>query len=242
MLARWRRPAPPLRLASVARTHVGRVRTVNEDRLLDRPDRGLWAIADGMGGHSAGDVAAQTAVAALAALADDDARITAATIATALHDAGARIAAGPAPGGTTIVALHLDGTTATVIWAGDSRCYLLRDGACRQLTRDHSVVQELVDAGLLDPADAARHPRGHVITRALGVQPAPDLARVTVEVRAGDALFLCSDGASRALVDRDFLPREPLDTAADRLLTAALQRDGSDNISLILVSLPDAAA
>ncbi|WP_375391924.1 PP2C family protein-serine/threonine phosphatase [uncultured Sphingomonas sp.] len=239
LLARWRRGAAgdDVPVVSAARTHVGRVRAINEDRVLDRADRRLWAIADGMGGHGGGDVAADAAIAALAAMADAAAPITAGTTAAALATAHRRIAAGAGPSGTTIVVLHLAGASATVSWAGDSRCYLVRDGAVRQLTRDHSVVQELIDAGILAPRDAARHPSAHVVTRALGVEPLADLEALSVETRPGDRLLLCSDGASRSLVDRDLAACEAVPAYADRLLTAALQRDGTDNISVIAVAI-----
>lgn len=242
MLARWRRApeARPCSVHSAARSHVGRVRSINEDRLLDRPDRRLWAVADGMGGHSAGDLAAETAIAALAALADSPDPITRSGMTDALTAASERIAAGRAPGttsGTTIVAMHLDAGRAVILWAGDSRCYHLRDGRGTQLTRDHSLVQSLVDAGLLASADADRHPRAHVITRALGVEGAVPIDAIEVEVRPGDRLLLCSDGASRSLCERDFGLSGSLDEGADRLLANALQRDGSDNVSLLLVAI-----
>lgn len=206
--------------------------------MLDRPDRRLWAIADGMGGHGGGDAAAEIAIEALTALADEDAPITAAALSASLGGAHRRIAdANSAPSGTTVVAVHLEGMHATVSWAGDSRCYLIRDHAVRQLTRDHSVVQELIDAGLVTPAAAARHPSAHVITRALGVDPMDGLDTVTLDVRPGDRLLLCSDGASRSLADRDLAICEPVAAYADRLLTAALQRDGTDNISLVAVAI-----
>lgn len=239
-LARWQRSrAQSVTARSAARTHVGRVRTVNEDRLLDRSDRLLWAVADGMGGHSAGDVAADRAIAVLATLADDPAPITPGRITAALERVNAAILAdAPVAGsGTTIVAVLLDGATVTILWAGDSRAYLIRGAAADRLTRDHSVVQELVDAGLLADADAHRHPRSNVITRALGVAPTVTIDTVRVAVEPGDLLLLCSDGVSRSLGDRDFLAAGSLDERADRLLANALQRDGSDNASLLLVAI-----
>lgn len=229
----------PVTARSAARTHVGRVRTVNEDRLLDRSDRSLWAVADGMGGHSAGDVAADRAIAAMAALADDPAPVTRERVIAALEGANAAILAdAPVAGsGTTIVAALLSGSEATILWAGDSRAYLIRGAAAERLTRDHSVVQELVDAGLLADADAHRHPRSNVITRALGVAPAVAIEVARVAVAPGDLLLLCSDGVSRSLGDRDFLAAGSLDERADRLLANALQRDGSDNASLLLVAV-----
>ena len=163
----------PFPFRSTARTHVGRVRKVNEDRILDRPDRALWAVADGMGGHRGGDIAAELAVAVLRDLADDSAPITDDAILAALMRANAEILArGATAGGvigSTIVALHIAQGEAHIFWAGDSRAYRATRGAWEQVTRDHSLVQELLDQGLIDSSDAAHHPRAHVITRALGV-------------------------------------------------------------------------
>lgn len=235
LLKRWRR-VPTLSFSAVSRTHVGRVRTVNEDRVLDRTDRGLWAIADGMGGHRAGDVAAGIAIDALGRLADDDGPIDERTVVAALTAANAAIIAATGNDetcGTTIVAA----TPTRVFWAGDSRAYRIRDGRLTLLTRDHSVVQDLVDAGLLSAADALRHPHANVITRALGIGTELTVDSAPVELIAGDLLLLCSDGLSRSLDRRDFIPDLGIEAQADRLLTNALQRDGSDNASLVLVAV-----
>lgn len=240
ILHRWtKRPsAVPPALASTARSHVGRVRTVNEDRWLDRSDRGLWAVADGMGGHAEGAAAATIAIEALAALADGDAAIARGTILAALDEANTRIHAGAGTSGATIVVLALDGLRATLCWAGDSRAYRIRGGNADRLTHDHSLVQELVDAGVLSESAAERHPRANVVTRALGVAASVVVEVATVTLAPGDRLLLCSDGISRSLHARDFttMPAE-LEACADRLLANALQRDGSDNATLVLVDL-----
>jgi serine/threonine protein phosphatase PrpC len=228
-----------LSLRSVARTHVGRVRRINEDRLLNRPDCRLWAVADGMGGHSAGDVAAETVIAALQALPADapDHIVEAALISAnrAIHD---RVARSSQVSGSTVVALHIGGgDRATILWAGDSRAYRWRGGALAQLTRDHSVVQEMVDAGVL-PADRAEtHPQAHVITRALGTSDSVAIDRVGTDVRTGDVYLLCSDGLSREICD-DALARTlalPIAHAACTLLADALAAGGKDNISFVLI-------
>ena len=232
---RCARQAPPVAFRSVHRTHVGRVRRVNEDRVLDAPGRGLWAVADGMGGHSAGDRAAAAAIDALAALADP---ITAPAILEALHAANRSIAAGAAGGGsgTTIVVAWAEGTRLHLFWAGDSRAYRVRGGRATPLTRDHSLVQELVDGGLLSEAEAERHPQANVITRALGIAAGVAIEKTECDLVPGDLLLLCSDGLSRSLDPRDFAPGLELDAQADRLLGHALQRDGSDNTSLVLAA------
>jgi serine/threonine protein phosphatase PrpC len=237
LLRRVRRVQSPVasaRPTSVARSDVGRVRTVNEDRVLDRPDRALWAVADGMGGLSAGDVAATAAVAALDSLAE----VTEAAIAEALQHANAAILAqGGGRSGATIVVAHVADGFATIFWAGDSRAYHVRGTKVRQLTRDHSVVQDLVDAGLLDEDKAESHPRANVVTRALGVVAPVAIDTVRVVVEPGDRVMLCSDGVSRSLDVRDLARSERIDALADRLLAAALERDGSDNASLVLIEV-----
>lgn len=204
--------------------------------MLDRSDAGLWAVADGMGGHSAGDVAASIAVDALAAM---DTPIDATAVQSALEMANRRILAsrGGSTSGTTIVALWIVGLAATVFWAGDSRAYLIRDGDVRALTHDHSLVQELIDAGAITPFQADYHPQSNVITRALGIAAEVAIDTVAVALAPGDRLLLCTDGLHRTLDGRDFDPSASIDDQADRLLTHALQRDGSDNVSLVLVEI-----
>lgn len=223
--------------ASVSRTHVGRVRTVNEDRLLDRPDRRLWAVADGMGGHSAGDVAAQIAVDALDALADAPEPVSGAMLIGALRDANTRIRAGQQgeSSGTTIVALLAAESEAMIAWAGDSRAYLVREGDARLLTHDHSLVQEMVDAGVLTEGQARFHPRANIITRALGVAAEVEIDVARLSLSPGDRVLLCSDGLYRSLCPDDLTERTDIAALADRLLLHSLQRDGSDNSSLVLI-------
>lgn len=231
----FRRRAPvPARPRAALRTDVGRVRKINEDRVLDRGDAGLWAVADGMGGMRSGDVAAQAVVDALAGLET----VSADGIAGALGEASAAIhAQGGGQSGATIVAALVADGQATILWAGDSRAYQVRGSKVRQITRDHSFVQEMVDRGLIDAAEADSHPRANVITRAVGVAESLELDRLEIELAAGDRLLLCSDGVSRSLDLADLARAEPLDALADRLLAAALERDGSDNASLVLIEV-----
>jgi serine/threonine protein phosphatase PrpC len=238
------RPAArePEHLQAAARSHVGKVREINEDRFLVRSERGLWAVADGMGGHSAGGDAASAAMDELARLADDGHTISEASIHAALNRANRRIRAGArghsAVSGTTVVVAWLDGARLRVFWAGDSRAYRLRGGEARRLTRDHSVVQELLDAGAITDAEAERHPDAHLVTRALGAADTVAVEEVVVDFQPGDRLLLCSDGVSRSLDEADVAGGEQaIDRFADGVLRTALRRDGSDNATLVAVQL-----
>lgn len=232
-----------LEYSSVSRTHVGHVRKINEDRILDRSDHGLWAVADGMGGHLGGDVAAEMVINELRALADGVAPVSDEAIKIALDRANEKILEyGEVVGGmvgSTIVGLHIDGDRANLFWVGDSRAYLVQGSHYRQLTKDHSVVQELVDAGAIDQKSAAGHPQANVITRALGVDATLQIDFTSLVIEPGNIFLLCSDGLNCALEGcetevRDF---ENDGAMADRILQEALSLDGSDNISLVLISI-----
>ena len=239
--------AATLRLTAAMRTHVGLVRQENEDRVVAAPGGGLWAVADGMGGHARGAWAAETVCAALAA-----APLTGALeadcerVADGLADANHRIVEEGARAGqtigSTVVALLAGGDRIACLWSGDSRCYRLRGGSLRQLSRDHSQVAELVAAGLVTEADARTHPLGNVITRAIGV--ASDLALDVVEDRLlpGDLLLLCSDGLNKCLEDEEIAAtlagRDP-EAGCEALLAATLARGAPDNVSIALVSCAD---
>lgn len=226
---------------SVARTHVGHVRAVNEDRVLDLPQTRLWAVADGMGGHQSGDVAAQIAVDALADLANRGQPLCGDDVLAALQSANAlifdRYPDARRRSGTTIVAALLVDDRLEIFWAGDSRAYRRQSGRWDLLTRDHSVVQQMVDAGALSPSAAAGHPKANVITRALGVDRDVAIDRLVTRFGAGDAVLLCSDGVSRSLSLEAASAASP-ETLAQSVLDQALVRDGSDNASLVLIVAP----
>lgn len=242
----WRMltPEPPLVVTSVARSHVGLVRPINEDRVFECPESGLWAVADGMGGHNGGDLAAQAVVDALREAIVPGRESGAAEMLAAIHAANGAIVrrneAEATDAGSTVVAAHIAGRTATIAWVGDSRAYLLRDGTVTQLSHDHSLVQELIDAGLLTIAAAARHPRANVVTRALGVARNVDIATLTLTLAPNDRLLLCSDGLSRPLQEVSWSANGDLHDLAGGLLADALRLDGSDNISLVCIELAEA--
>ena len=230
---------------TVARTHVGCRRKVNEDAILARPELRLWAVADGMGGHHAGDVASARVIEALAQGAHGgDIQARTSDVRQQLEATNAQLRAlanvGPEPKtiGSTVVAMVVEAGAFACLWAGDSRIYLLRERALTQLTRDHSLVQELVDLGEIDPADARTHPNGNVITRAVGADDRLEVDVVTGDVRPGDAFLLASDGLTRLLTDDELLGGlrvDRLESAADHLLETCLARGAPDNVSFVIV-------
>ena len=242
--------APLVRPAwrSWAVTHAGAVRASNEDALVDRPDAGLWAVADGAGGHEHGEVASNMLAAMLGALpasldgADLMARVRAGVAEThqalRAHAASEALATGgPVTIASTLVALLASGSHFACLWAGDSRAYLLRSGVLTRLTRDHSLVQVLVDQGALTDEQAEGHPHANIITRAVGADgPDPELDKVTGLAEAGDRYLLCSDGLTKALDDASVLRLMSGDDPAQRLLAAALDRRASDNVTAVVVA------
>ncbi|MBB6124234.1 protein phosphatase 2C domain-containing protein [Sphingobium subterraneum] len=236
-----------LDLISVARSHIGSVRTVNEDRVLDQREGGLWAVADGMGGHSRGDEAATVAVRSLAALLRRSPDIGKQAITEALDEANSAIfdkaQSARRTCGSTIVGMRVRGRSVLLFWVGDSRAYRLRDGVLERLTRDHSVVQELSDAGVITSQQARHHPQANVITRALGVGQSVVIDFAQHSIREKDLYLLCSDGLTGLVDDdaiRDMLALD-METAASSLVDASLAAGGSDNISLVLIGAGAAA-
>jgi len=234
------------RFTSWAATDPGAVRKHNEDNMLSRPELGLWAVADGAGGHESGEVAAARIVAALAALpAALAARELPGAVAAAVveaHEDLRALAASREGGGmiaSTFVGLLLDETGYICLWAGDSRAYRFRGGALLPISRDHSLVQELVDRGALAAAEAEHHPHANIITRAVGAPGAAlELAEVTGDCRPGDRFLLCSDGLTKALSEPEIAallaaPDEPAPAA--RLIEAALARRARDNVTAIII-------
>lgn len=234
-------------LDCIGRTHPGLKRKVNEDSILVRPERGLWAVADGMGGHEAGDVASARTVEALA-IVPPHSRIESfvADSISALEAVNAQLvelaqsAQRPRTIGTTIVGLVIADGRFGCFWAGDSRAYRMRDGEIAQLTRDHSLVQGLIDAGMLDPAEADGHPNANVVTRAVGASKALEVDTSTGDARSGDKFLLASDGLTRVVTDDEIYAEvmgSPLAEAADTLLETVLARGAPDNVSLIIVEV-----
>ena len=234
-------------IRSWATTHVGARRSHNEDTLVDRPDLGLWAVADGAGGHDAGEVASGMIAEALEAIppgiGGGDLLGQVRTRIAATHAALRAEAERRGPDVTiasTVVVLVVREDHFACLWAGDSRAYLLRDGVLLQISRDHSLVQELVDSGAIDAAAAERHPHANVITRAVGA--ALDdftLDKVSDRLQPGDRFLLCSDGLNKTLSDDDLsalLAGAGDDAPTEALVAAALARQVTDNVTAVVVA------
>ena len=232
-------------LAWGSRTDVGRVREHNEDSyLVEFP---LFAVADGMGGHAAGEVASTIAVSSLA-----ECRLTkadAAALGAAVEQANHAVLDGVAQGvgrqgmGTTCTAVVIDGDKMAVGHVGDSRAYMLHDGKLLRVTHDHSFVEELVDAGEITPEEARVHPSRSIITRALGSDPNMHADAFTVDVTRGDRILLCSDGLSSMVTDdviEEAMVTSPAPQAcADKLVDLALEAGGLDNVTAIVIDVKD---
>ncbi len=235
------------RIRYSARTHVGKVRKVNEDSILALPDLQIWVVADGMGGHEAGDFASQTITETVAMIEPDlEPAERMRALRTAILNAHRLIAEAAETRfhgtvGSTVVALILTDTHFATLWAGDSRCYLLRDGEISMLTTDHSLVGEFVAMGQMTWDEAEHHPQSNAITRAVGVGDELELDKVCGELQAGDRFLLCSDGLTKYAgfeTLRRLLTNAPIETVVDRLVNHALESGGGDNVSVIVVDVP----
>jgi len=227
------------------RTHAGLVREFNEDAVLTHPGQFLWAVADGMGGHDAGEVASEMVVRALAEVnAGEDARQIASDAMAAVQQVNtslldlSRESFNNRTIGSTVVAIVADRANYVCFWAGDSRAYLLREGTVSQLTRDHSLVQDLVDAGILNAEEAENHPNSNVITRAVGVEETLKIDLTTGALQEGDTFLIASDGLTRC-VDAGNLEAElagpDIEAVADCLLAATLAKGAPDNVSFAII-------
>jgi serine/threonine protein phosphatase PrpC len=222
----------PLRFRSAASSDVGRVRAINEDSFIERTDAGIWVVADGLGGHSHGEVASRMVCDALATVAADQ------NLEIVIEAARQRVSgvndqlvlaatqAGEAVlSGSTVVVLLTSGTRCAVLWAGDSRAYRWRDGGLEQLTRDHSI--ETID-GIASTA----------ITRAVGGEPALLLDAVYHAVQAGDRFLLCSDGLTRVLPEAQigtWMAHADIRQAVDALIQATLDGGAPDNVTAVII-------
>lgn len=232
--------------ASASASEIGHVRTHNEDALATDPGAGVLIIADGMGGHAAGEVASRIAVDTVAAMLGGNRTAMAADALLAAHRevrTAARDGRGELGMGCTLVACRLDQGLVEVAWVGDSRAYLWRDGQPGRLSHDHSHVQSLVDAGAITEAEAETHPERNVLTRSIGGETLnlAAIGHVWIPVQPGDRILLCTDGLTGELDDAAIgriLGAHAGDQAAvDALVAAALDAGGRDNVSVVLATL-----
>ena len=245
-------PNPLLTVHSAGRSDCGKVRSNNEDALLQRSDVGLWVVADGMGGHGFGDVASGMLVEHLEACAaqpgdDLDSRVAQLLSCLIRSNEALREEARRRWRrliGTTVVALLIPGdrrdAEAGIVWAGDSRVYRLRDAKLALLSRDHSYVEELVARGELTAEQAQTHPRSNVITRAVGARDLLQPEVLRTDLRAGDRFLLCSDGLTGELDDaviEEILEIPEPQRAVDTLVDNALYLGGNDNITVVVVDV-----
>ncbi len=228
-----------------ARSDVGCVRNHNEDSYLVSPP--LFCVCDGMGGHAAGEVASAIAVETIASMAPKSA--DAAQLGAAIEAANTAIIESAVNGvgrpgmGCTATAAYIEGTTLAIAHVGDSRAYLLHEGTLIRITRDHSYVEELVDAGEITADEARVHPNRSVITRALGSDPAMYADHFTLNIEEGDRLILCSDGLSSMITDGEIehiaTKSSTAQICTDNLVDAALAAGGSDNVTVLVIDITD---
>lgn len=232
-------------------TNVGKVRTTNEDSMIVDPVRGLYVVLDGMGGANAGDVASQTARDAIREFVmqrrlnmDPKSLLEAAIVhgSTVVFNAAQETRERHGMGTTVVGCIVVDPTRAVVAHVGDSRAYLLRNGRIQTLTRDHTIVEELVDRGLLSPEEAERHPYKNVLSRNLGAKPDAKVDVSEVELVPGDRLMLCSDGlygyASNEAIQYLLGSGDDPEHVARDLVDLALRGGGGDNVTVIVIEAP----
>lgn len=235
---------------SATATDVGKKRKINEDALLARPEIGLWVVADGMGGHAAGDVASNAIIHPLQNIDQDESladfvehvediylSVNQQLCDYAQNQLGGRTV------GSTVVSLVLSQHTGVCLWAGDSRLYRLRNGQLLRLSRDHSAVQDMVESGAITQAEADSHPKSNVITRAVGGGDVLFVDSAVFAPEPGDTYLLCSDGLYNEVAD-DSIRRKlalPEVEAAQKLLEEALHNGGRDNVSIIVIKVSEVA-
>lgn len=237
-----------LHWSSASKTHIGMVRKLNEDACLELAGRGVWAVADGMGGHAAGDLASHSVVDALSGLSEP------ASLGSLVSEVQQRLQqvdrslAEEARRrhvqviGSTAVVLLAYASHAVIVWAGDSRAYRYRKGELERLTRDHSQVEELLSQGHITPAQAAHYPGSNVITRAVGVMDKLELDTEMLEVLEGDIFLLCSDGLYNEVSEpeiKEILSVGDCQYACDLLVERALSRGARDNVTVVVARALD---
>jgi len=237
-----------LSLRSSHVTHPGAKRDHNEDAFVDRPDLGIWAVADGAGGHQAGEVASGMIAETLEAIpAGLDGQAMLAQIRNRIDEVHAALRAESQRRGpdvmiaSTVVVLCARGARIVCLWAGDSRAYRFSGGALQQISHDHSLVQELVDAGQISPEAAESHPNANIITRAVGADTPEGLMldKAAGELHPGDRFLLCSDGLTKTIPEPEIAALLAADgDVATRLIEVALEKQARDNVTVVIVDVP----
>ncbi len=224
---------------------VGKVRKINEDAYADRPEAGLWVVADGMGGHDAGDLASQAIVGSLQPLSAyqrlsdfiDDVEDRLLQVNRQLIDEAASREQATTIGSTVVVLLAVQRHCAC-LWAGDSRAYRLREGQMQAITRDHSQVEELIEQGQLLREDAETHPAANVITRAVGAAEELFIDVELEELHDGDRYLLCSDGLFKEVSEQEiaqYMQQGSCRELCEQLVQLALERGSRDNVTVVAV-------
>lgn len=228
-------------------THTGCVRDHNEDRFLTAPEAGMWVVADGMGGHHGGDLASGAIVTHLGSIGravsapDLQARFVD-RISRANDEIQAISRANGATVGSTVVALLTFEHHFAVVWSGDSRVYMIRNGQLLQVSRDHTEAQELLDRGAISAEEAANWPRKNVITRAIGAASEPSLEQRYGTLQHHDIFILCSDGLTGHVEDDEILQMvqaTPPEKACQALVDLTLSRGATDNVTVVVVRCHD---
>ena len=231
-----------------AKTDVGLVRKVNEDSMISVPELGLFLVADGMGGHAGGDFASQCIVARIGQI---DHRLPSGEVMKAMR--GALLEAhyeilaeserrGGGTIGSTAIGLILSEPHFACLWVGDSRLYHMRNGKMTQLSRDHSLVNDLLESGQITAEEAINHPHGNVITRAVGVGDTVEIDKLRGTYEPGDRYLLCSDGLSGFVTDEvisQYMSTAPITSLCHELIELAKEGGGRDNITAIVIEIPD---
>ena len=228
---------------SCSQTDRGRTRKINEDAFLDLPQEGLWIVADGMGGHLSGELASNAVINScrnikaagnLSLFTEEVKQRLQETNQFLRTEATRRDAVAI---GSTAVALLTSEGQFSCIWAGDSRLYLYRNGALKQLTRDHSLMEEFIREGLIPP-DTRSHPTQNIITRSIGGQDELQLDSIIGELCHGDIFLACSDGLSKELTDQEIaaiIKENNLGQSCQKLIESALAHGAHDNVTVVLV-------